>query len=794
VNAILPSRTGYLWLATPDGLLRFDGVRFAVYNRLTSPGLPSENVLAVHEGRDGRLWVGTFRGLAVGDAHGNRPFEQVQGVGPVAVYSIAQDSDGTVWAMARRGLWRVEGKGVTPLGAEQGLPGDRYRALASDPAGGLWVATNQGLARLEGTRVAATYAVRDGLTSDDVLSVLVDGDGTLWVGTGRGVTRRAKGGAFERVSAAGTRVVAALLQDHDGSIWAGTRDGLLRVAGGKADPMGRAAGLPDEHVAALAEDAEGDLWVGTEAGGIARLRDGRARVYGKAQGLTHEVIWSVLEGRDGSVWIGTDGGGLNRLRGDRAGLATREKGFDEENVYALYEDRAGRVWFSTEWHGLCRLAAGRVDCLTGSFAEDLVRCLLEDKDGRMWAGTSEALVRIDGRAVHPVATEDGKKITVTSLAEGPSGKLWVGTTSGLAEVENGAFRRVTIGGTPHADHVMSLHADADGTLWLGTTDAGLQRLRGGRLASITSRQGLPSDSVASVRDDGAGRVWLSTGQGILAIARGDLEAALDGRAARISAITITEADGLRDRECSAGVQPSMWLGHDGRLWYPTIAGVAVVDPRRVRLNTRAPPIQVEEIVADGRRVAPGDSLNLPAGVRHLEIHYAAPSFVAPERMRFEHRLEGLDSAFFAAGADRVAHYTALGPGSYRFRVRAANEDGVWGEQDASVTFAVRPYFWQTPWFYALSACVGVLAAVAILELRVRGLRHREQELKRRVAEEMARVEVLGGLLPICAWCKKVRHDAGYWEQIEQYISSHSKLEFTHGICPECLTRVSPPKE
>jgi ligand-binding sensor domain-containing protein len=324
--------------------------------------------------------------------------------------------------MARRGLWRVEGKGVTPLGAEQGLPGDRYRALASDPAGGLWVATNQGLARLEGTRVAATYAVRDGLTSDDVLSVLVDGDGTLWVGTGRGVTRRAKGGAFERVSAAGTRVVAALLQDHDGSIWAGTRDGLLRVAGGKADPMGRAAGLPDEHVAALAEDAEGDLWVGTEAGGIARLRDGRARVYGKAQGLTHEVIWSVLEGRDGSVWIGTDGGGLNRLRGDRAGLATREKGFDEENVYALYEDRAGRVWFSTEWHGLCRLAAGRVDCLTGSFAEDLVRCLLEDKDGRMWAGTSEALVRIDGRAVHPVATEDGKKITVTSLAEGPSGR------------------------------------------------------------------------------------------------------------------------------------------------------------------------------------------------------------------------------------------------------------------------------------------------------------------------------------------------------------------------------------
>ena len=391
------------------------------------------------------------------------------------------------------------------------------------------------------------------------------------------------------------------------------------------------------------------------------------------------------------------------------------------------------------------------------------------------------------------STGDGKKITVTSLAEGPSGGLWVGTTSGLAQVENGAFRRVTIGGKPHADHVMSLHADADGTLWLGTTDAGLQRLRGGRLASVTSRQGLPNDTVLSVHDDRTGRIWLSTGQGILAVERADLEAAMDGRSARISAITITEAEGLRDRECSGGVQPSVWLGRDGRLWYPTIAGVAVVDPRRVSMNTRPPSIQVEEVVADGRPVAPGATLDLPAGVRHLEIRYAAPSFVAPERMKFEHRLEGLEPGFFAAGADRVAHYTALGPGRYRFRVRAANEDGVWGEQDAPVTFAVRPYFWQTLWFYLLCGCALALAAVAIVELRVRRLRHREEELKRRVAEEMARVEVLSGLLPICAWCKKVRHDAGYWGQIEEYISSHSKLEFTHGICPDCLARVMPTK-
>ncbi|MFI5184365.1 MAG: two-component regulator propeller domain-containing protein [Vicinamibacteria bacterium] len=787
VYAILPSRPGYLWLGTGDGLLRFDGVRFTAYDRQTSPGLPADNVLALHEGRDGRLWVGTLRGLAVGDARGSRPFERVEGVGSTAVESIAEDSDGTVWAMTEEAVWHLEGNRVTRLGPEQGLPGEGYRAVCSDPTGGLWLATNKGLARIEGLRATETYGVRDGLASNEVMSVLVDAEGTLWVGTGQGLARRAKGGAFEQVEAVGARIVRALLEDRDGGLWAGTRDGLLRASGGPRDLIGRGAGLADEHISALAQDLGGNLWVGTEAGGLARLRDGRARVYGKAQGLTHEVIWSVLEGLDGSVWIATDGGGLDRLRGDRASLATTEEGFANESVYALFEDHAGTLWFSTGAHGLCRLAGGHANCITKPFSDDLVRCLLEDKQGQLWAGTSAGLVRINGTVAEPMATEDAHGPTVTSLAEGPSGMLWVGTKSGLWQVEHGTLRRVVISGKPHSDPVGALHVDVDGTLWLGTVDAGLQRLRDGHLASVTSRHGLPSDSVLSVLDDGAGRMWLSTGQGIVALARSDVEAAANGSAARIKAVVITEAEGLRDRECSGGVQPSAWMGRDGRLWYPTIGGVAVVDPRHARMNAKPLSILIEEIVADGRRLNPDGDLALAAGTRHLEIRYSAPSFAAPERLRFEHRLEGLDPAFVAASSDRVAHYTTLGPGQYRFKVRAANEDGVWSEEEAPLSFTVRPYVWQTLWFYALSGGLLVVAAATAFNLRVRGLRLHEQELQRRVAEEVAKVEVLSGLLPICAWCKKVRDDAGYWAQIEMYISARSKVAFTHGICPECAS-------
>ncbi|HXB55592.1 MAG TPA: two-component regulator propeller domain-containing protein [Vicinamibacteria bacterium] len=787
VSAVLASRTGYIWLATPDGLVRFDGAHFAVFNRANAPGLPSDGIRALLEGRDGRLWIATSRGLAVGDARGRGPFERVTALHDLPIGSMDEDGDGVFWATTAEGVWRLE-NGHATLRAAPGQHGESYRALRGDPSGGFWLASAHGLARVDRTGTTSSFTVRDGLPSDDVLSVLVDRGGDVWVGTGKGMARRSKAGAFETVPAAGSRIVMALEQDRDGNVWAATRDGLLRVAGGRPELMGRAEGLPDEHTRALAEDADGNLWIGTEAGGLVRLRNGRAAVYGRAQGLTHDVIWTVTEGRDGSIWVGTDGGGLNRLRSGSASLATVEPALAHENVFALLEDRSGRVWFSTESHGLCHLTAERSRCVNVSGDEDLVRCIFEDNQGRIWVGTSGALFRVVDDALQGVATEDGKRIAVKALAQGPDGVIWVGTSSGLARVEGGVVRRVLIDGKPHAEDVDALLTDPNGTVWIGTIHAGLQRLRAGRLAGVTSTQGLPSDTVLSVLDDGIGRLWMSSGEGIFGVARAELAAAAEGGAGPLHPVRITEAEGLRDRECSGGVQPSAWRGRDGRLWFPTIAGVAVVDPRRIGLNTRPAPVLIEGIVADGQSLEPGARLDLPAGTHHLEIHYTAPSFAAPERVQFEHRLAGLESAFFRAGSDRVAHYSLLGPGRYRFTVRAANEDGVWATDTAALDFSVRPYFWQTLWFYTLCAGAVVLAAWTTFELRVRALRAREQELQRRVSEELAQVKVLRGLLPTCAWCKKVRDDAGYWNEIEAYIADHSEAEFSHGICPACKER------
>jgi hypothetical protein len=196
-------------------------------------------------------------------------------------------------------------------------------------------------------------------------------------------------------------------------------------------------------------------------------------------------------------------------------------------------------------------------------------------------------------------------------------------------------------------------------------------------------------------------------------------------------------------------------------------------------------VVLERIIVDGRDLGTVAGQSFPPGSRSIELDYAGLSFVSSERMRFKYRLEGIDSDWVDAGPRRTAYYTNLSPGRYVFRVLASNSDGVWNQTGASLPFSVRPFFWQTLWFYALTAGLVLLAAVATFQIRVRGLRLREHELKRRVAEEIAQVRVLSGLLPICAWCKKVRDDAGYWKQIEAYIHDHSEAEFTHGICPDC---------
>jgi len=241
----------------------------------------------------------------------------------------------------------------------------------------------------------------------------------------------------------------------------------------------------------------------------------------------------------------------------------------------------------------------------------------------------------------------------------------------------------------------------------------------------------------------------------------------------------------------AGVQPAAWTTVDGRLLFTSLKGLVVIDPRASFANPVVPPVYVESVLINKRPQAVDRSADIAAGAGELEIHYTALSYLVPEKVRFRYQLEGFEPDWVDAGTRRFAYYANLPSGQYRFRVMACNDDGVWNETGASFAFRLRPHFDRTVGFYLLCGAALALLVGVSYKFRVRQLEARERELQRKVSEAVAKIRVLSGLLPICAICKKVRDDRGYWNQIETYLREHSDTEITHGLCPECLRRMYP---
>jgi hypothetical protein len=296
---------------------------------------------------------------------------------------------------------------------------------------------------------------------------------------------------------------------------------------------------------------------------------------------------------------------------------------------------------------------------------------------------------------------------------------------------------------------------------------------------------LPHNQISHLLEDRLGSFWLGSPRGVFRIEKREAEEVADGRRTRITPEVFGIADGMRSPQSLGEAQPAGCAARDGRLWFATSKGAVVVDPADARRNTLVPTVVIENLVADGRSRGAEDGIRLEAGTKRLELQYTALSLLAPEKVRFKYLLEGFDSDWNDAAGQRTMHYTRLSPGKYRFRVIAANNDGVWNDVGAGLSFRQLPFFYETGWFYLFLALSCACAAVAVYKLRVRRHLRLERMLHARIEEGVAHIKTLRGLLPICAWCRKVRDDGGYWSRLEEYVSEHTHAEFSHGICPEC---------
>jgi len=541
--------------------------------------------------------------------------------------------------------------------------------------------------------------------------------------------------------------INALQRDRDGALWiAFDRHGLGRLFQGKLTLYNGASGLPsDRTTRALFEDREGSLWVGLLDAGVVQLRDGKFSVFGKPEGLPGNYIANLLQARDGSMWFGSDSNGLiHRFADGRIEVWNHRQGLPDEAVFSLLQARDGSLWVGYRRGSLAHIVQGKVTVYRDPGAVDTsVNALFEDREGSLWIGYfGKGLAQFkNGRYEHRGGNDDVSGITQT-----PDGALWVATDG--AGVERIADRTTEDGTTEHFgqsdglpdDHAMCVYAEKNGDVWVGTASGGLSRIRGRQIISWTPDQGLTDATVGSIIQDNNGDFWVAGDSGIARIPQQELSAA-DAQGSRIVHPQLFgTADGLRSRESVYGSMPSAWKDTAGRLWFTTIMGAAMVDPTRMPLDTIVPPVWIEGVVADSKKVALQEGIQLGPGSGNVEFSFAAPTFVAPQKEIFRYQLIGFDQDWIAAGSRRHAWYTNLPPGKYTFAVQAQNSDGTWNRTGASFGFVLVPPFTRTPIAYVLYGIVALVIGWLGLRFRTHTLIRRQQELRRIVHERTEQLE------------------------------------------------------
>ena len=750
VVSVIQTRDGYLWLGTLNGLVRFDGNRFTVFNEYNTPGLNSDRIVYLFEDSHTNLWIGTDTAGLVLVKDGNvKSFDIGRAGQEGKLTSVCEDATGTVWlytADSHLACYR-NGKMET-LGFNFPTP-PICRMITAEKSGALWVADVSGMFSIR----PENFNPRAIIVGESIRAERLD---FIWAGRNGGIWRlmngrvqKWKSGGLEKdfgVYPWGNSAIKAAVEDKDGNLIVGTAGAgvFWYDANGKYERISKEQGLSSAFVLSLCMDREGNLWVGTDGDGLDRVK---RKIFRSPAELHPWAAQSLSEDARGGLWTAFNFHGLSYYFTNSA----QEFGVGIfSNAWSVLVDNRQQVWAGTRDEGLFQFQTNHFQPAPGAeILGQQIFALFEDHQGWLWAGTQNGLARWNGEDWKIYTTPDG--LVVRAIAEDAEGSLWIGTEShGLDFFKAGKFisYQKEEGGLPGND-ISCLCLDRDGVLWVGTSGHGLARFYQGKWKCYSTDDGLASNSIDYIIEDGAGCLWIGSNAGLMRIQKQSLNDFANGTANLISCRTYVETDGLLTRECSAGSQPAACRTRDGRLWFPTTKGLVSVNPADLKPNRQPPLVMIESVLVGGReqktnRLSPAwlQSVTIPPGHEQLEIHYTALNFPAPREVQFKYRLEGHETAWTEAGDTRVAYYNKVPPGNYRFHVIACNEDRVWNETGDALEVTVQPQFWQTWWFRAavILCLVGTVVAV-VRYLSTQKLRRRLQLLEQQEALEKERSRI-----------------------------------------------------
>jgi signal transduction histidine kinase/ligand-binding sensor domain-containing protein len=765
VHAIAQTPDGYLWLGSPAGLARFDGIRFEEFSPTNYIPLPNRGTIVMINGREGGLWMGLDRGSVV-YLNADRTRTYTEGLPKVIPNGLAEDADGGLWIAYRQGsLYRIKENRVTAITPEDGLPpGVDICALTTDNKGNLWFAKS---GQVGICRAGKLHCLKRFEPAPARLASARAGG--VWLCLGFQLYKFDEAGDFQdqgefHPDRPGT-AATCMLEDHEGAVWIGTSfNGLFR----HDDSGFQAIGTTHQEILGMSEDNEGNIWVGTFGGGLDRVRRRAISLQGTEAGLPFASVESICQDPSGTIWAVAQNGVLaRRINGKWNAVPANENWPDDATCVTA--DTNGTIWVGTRLHGLYCWRNGKF--LNWGDPKQIrgqaIHTLLVSRAGDLWIGEENphdphAIQRLRSGELRTFDLPPDSRI-VRAMAEDTAGNIWAGTSKGVLLRFTGD---TLTDATPKPEEPLSircLYTTPDGALWIGYAGFGVGRLKSGRYGEIRTEQGFHDNWISHILSDGHGWLWFGGDRGIFKVRQQELEEAAENRALRVRSIQFGKGDGLPSLLATFGDSPNALRSRDGRLWIPMRTALAVVEPQKVAENTVAPRALLSQVSVGDRKIAwyggalpvrtsadapvldlrsTDTSIRLPPAHRRLLFEFSAPSFTAPENVQFRYRLEPLDEDWVAADIRRSAEYPRLPAGNYVFRVIACNYEGVWDKTGTVLSLVVAPFFWQTLWFRisGLTAfTLAVVAAVRIISFRRLHQRLRILEQQEALHRERARI-------------------------------------------------------
>ncbi len=750
VDLVNQTSDGYIWIGTYAGLARYDGVKFVHFNKSITPAFKINHVTVMYQDKSGTSWFGTngggivryakhtFSTVDAFESDGKEYIKSIQSFSPNelivgtergGIHTIRLSDSGdiqeiapllekqlpknilfrtliktgkTIYLATDIGLITIDGQSVKTITTANGLPNNSITALAVDQNDAAWVGTSNGLARIANGTIQS-YSTSNGLTNNSIRSLFVDQENILWIGTDGGGLNRflpsATGKQFDALTADDGLVnnfIRTIFQDKERNIWIGTRNGLSQLHIRKFELFGKKFGLSDSYVRTVLEDSKHRLWIGTNGSGLNCL-DGRSVKKWNEKQLPNKFIRALYEDHNGLLWIGTDGGGV--IRYDE----TKPSG----KQFKYYDN-------------------------TNGLTENYIRAFESGFDNDLYVATyGGGISRIKGDSVIPLTTKQGlANDNILAMVRSYNNEIWVGTNGGgINKITPHGIETYSTKDGLSNNFILCLFVDKSGALWIGTNGGGINRFADGKFQSFTTKEGLREDVTLMIIEDDAGYLWIGGNQGIARIPKDEFRQVAEGTRKKFSRVDFGRSDGLQNAEISGVSSPSIIKASDGKIWFTTVGGLAMVDTTRIIDPINDFPLHVEEIHVNEQTYYPDSTLEIEPGYSSVEFHYTGLSFMSPERMRFRYKLEGFDANWNDAGVRRTAYYTNIPPGSYSFRVSASIDGGTWSTDEASASVIFEPYFHQTPYFGFLVGIGLIVLGAGLYAIRTANVHKHAKQLK-----------------------------------------------------------------